>query len=156
MDEYDKYAALANTIKIEDITSCERKQSILQQIKDNDRSFTQLWICTDDQIEDYRDYSPDSAVELAWLGYFLGCNSTVKELCISRSLTLSDNSGKDVFRRGLGSNKSIYQLNLEGLNVSDGQMLTMLDLFMKNNNKLSEIVVVACQAGADRVYVNFH
>ena len=35
MDVYNKYAAQANTIKIEDITPDKQNQTILQQLKDN-------------------------------------------------------------------------------------------------------------------------
>ena len=123
MDEYNKYAALANTIKIEDITTCERKQSTLYKIKDNDPSLCQLWICNENQVHDGRDYSPDTSTELAWLGYFLGSNSNVKHLHITNiDLSLFNNPGKDVFFRGLG-----------------------------NNTKLSEIEVNECQVGAEGI-----
>ena len=79
MNEYNKYAALADTIKIKDITSCERKQSILQRLKDNDPSFDALWICNEDQIQDNSDYDFDNAEELAWLGYYLGQSTNIDE-----------------------------------------------------------------------------
>ena len=151
MNEYNKYAALANTIKIEDITSCERKQDILQRLKENDEDFTKLWICTEDQIEDEFDYDPNTSTELAWLGYYLGCNSTMKELCISRSL-IFDNSGTDIFRIGLGNNKSIHLLKLECFDLHDWEsVLPMLDQFMKNDNKLTEINVNGCQVGTEGI-----
>jgi len=149
MDEYNKYAALANTIKVKDITSCERKQDILQWLKDNDPSFDKLWICTENQIEDFRDYSPDSAKELAWLGYYLGQCISVKDLYIRSDLF--NNSGKEVFFRGLGKNKSIHELNLEELDLLDGKILRMLDQFLKNNNNLTEIDVNDCQLGAEGI-----
>jgi len=46
MEVYNKYAAQANTMKIEDITSRKRNQSILQRLKDNDASFDALIITT--------------------------------------------------------------------------------------------------------------
>ena len=61
MDEYNKYAALADTIKIEKITSDRRKQSILQRVKDNDERFDKLWICSYEQVVDELDYDFDSA-----------------------------------------------------------------------------------------------
>ena len=151
MDEYNKHAALADTIKIEDITSCTRKQSILQRLKDNDESFDKLWICYRDQIEDHRDYSPDSDKELAWLGYFLGQNTNIKELYIPSDLGLFNDSGRDVFRKGLGNNKSIQEMVLRGFDLHAGQMLRMLDQFLKNNNNLSEIKIEDCPAGAEGV-----
>ena len=147
MDEYNKYAALADTIKIEDITSCERKQSILHQIRVDDPRFDKLWICTDEQVCDGRDYVPSTSTELSWLGYFLGSNSIVKELYISNDLF--DISGMDVFRRGLGNNKSIHQLTLECFDLFEGQILRVLDQFIKNDNSLLEIKVNECQVGAE-------
>jgi len=144
MDEYNKYAALADTIKIEDITSCERKRSILKRLKDDDEGFTQLWICSKDQVHDDLDYVPNTPAELAWLGYYLGRNSTVKKLYISSDLT--NNSGKDVFCRGLGNNKSIHQLSFELFDLATGQMLRMLDQFIKHSN-LSQIGLNECQLG---------
>ena len=146
MDEYNKYAALADTIKIKDITSNRRKQSILQRLKDNDESFDKLWICSKDQVHDDFDYDFDNAKELAWLGYYLGRNSMVKKLFISSDLT--NNFGKDVFCRGLGNNKSIHQLNFECFDLATGQVLRMLDQFIKHSN-LSEIGLNECQVGAE-------
>ena len=97
MDGYNEYAALAETIKIEDITSCKRKQGILQRLKENDKSFDKLWICKENQIEDEFDYVPNTSTELAWLGYYLGSSSAVKELHITSSFFPLE-SGKDVFR----------------------------------------------------------
>ena len=41
------YAALAGTMKIEDITSDKHNQTILQRLKDNDTSLDKLLICED-------------------------------------------------------------------------------------------------------------
>jgi len=143
MNEYSKYAALADTIKIEDITSCKRKQGILKRLKEDDEDYTQLWICSKDQVHDDLDYDFDNAKELAWLGYYLGRNSMVKKLYISSDLT--NNSGKDVFCRGLGNNKSIHQLSFELFDLATGQILRMLDQFINSN--LSQIGLNECQLG---------
>ena len=147
MDEYNNYAALANTIQIQDITSCERNQDILQRLRDNDESFDKLWICSKDQVIDELDYYPYTSTELAWLGCFLGSSSTMKELYISSDLTHFDNSRRDVFLRGLANNKSIYQLNLECFALAEQEMLRMVGQLMKNNN-LTEINVTDCRVVA--------
>ena len=41
----NKYDALANTIKIEDISPDEGEQDILRRLKNNDPTFDKLWIC---------------------------------------------------------------------------------------------------------------
>jgi len=147
MNEYNKYAALANTIKIEDITSCETKQNILKNLKDNDRSFTQLWISSRDQVVDELDYDFDSAEDLAWLGYYLGQSTNVNHLHIRHSPPAS--YGVEVFRRGIGNNKSIKTLNLGGGFSFEGSVLSMLDKFLKNNNKLVEIDVEGGELGVE-------
>jgi hypothetical protein len=81
------------------------------------------------------------------LGYFLGQCTSVKELYIRSDLF--NNSGKEVFFRGLGNNKSIEELYLEGLELLDGQMFTMLDIFLRNNNNLTEIVLEGCEFGVE-------
>jgi len=141
MDEYNKYAALADTIKIEDITSCEQKQNILKQIKENDEDFTQIWICNPDNVVDERDYDFDSAEELAWLGYYLGLNTSLEELYIRYSPPASCSAGIEVFRRGLGNNKSIRTLSLGGEFSFGGSLLPMLDTFLENNKNLDNIEV---------------
>ena len=81
MAEYN-FAAQANTIKIEDITSDEHNQIILQRIKDNDTSVNKLYIysvsCPDTDVghcnSDNYYYFPDfvyNEKELGWLGYSL-------------------------------------------------------------------------------------
>jgi len=150
MDEYNKYAALADTIQIEKITSDRRKQIILQRLRDNDESFDKLWICSKDQVIDELDYYPYTSTELAWLGCFLGSSTTMKELYISSDLTHFDNSIRDVFLRGLANNKSIYQLNFECFAFAGQEMLRMVDQLMKNNN-LTEINVTDCRVVAEGI-----
>ena len=152
MDEYNKYAALADTIKIEDITSCERKQNILQQIKDNDKSFDNVWICKGDQVHDKFDYDPNNSDELAWLGYYIGQSASVEKLYISIDLSLFNNPGREVFFRGLGNNRSIYFLSFDKFNLSEGRLFSVMNSFLKDNTNLSAIGVYGCQlAGAEGV-----
>jgi len=148
MNEYNKYAALASTIKIEKITSCERKQDILKRLKEDDEDLTQLWICTENQVIDELDYDPNTSAELAWLGYFLGQSTNVNELHIGYSPPASYNSGIEVFRRGMGKNRSIWKITIGSV---EGSILPMLDTFLQNNKNLNEIVVEECvlnEAGA--------
>ena len=146
MDEYNKYAALADTIKIVDITSDRRKQSILQRLKDNDESFNKLWICNRDQVLDNNhDYDPNTSAELAWLGYFLGQSTNVNELHIRYSPE-SYNSGIEVFRRGMGYNTSIWKITIGAV---EGSILPMMAPFFINNHNLNEIAVEGCEFGAE-------
>ena len=72
-------AALADTIKIEDITSNELNREILHKLKNNDESFDKLYIIADDS-GDGDDYIPDDGEDLGWLGYFIGQNTKLQEL----------------------------------------------------------------------------
>jgi len=61
------YAALADTIKIEDITSNKINQTILQKLKNNDESFDKLYIMSErnDEDERYDEYYCEELVRLA-------------------------------------------------------------------------------------------
>ena len=149
MDEYNKYAALADTIKIEDITSNKRNQSLLKKLKDNNEDFNQMWICNEEQVCDHRDYVFDSAEDLAWLGYYLGQNTSLEELYFNCSPPASYNSEIEVFRRGIAHNNSINTLSFRCEFSFGESVLPMLDTFIKNNNKLEAINVEACEFGAE-------
>ena len=67
MDEYKMYAAKADTMKIEDITSDEHNQTILQRLKDNE-PLNELFIYNKDGIVDDNNetsnYVPNNVEEL--------------------------------------------------------------------------------------------
>ena len=70
MAEYNKYAAQADTIKIEDITSDKRNQLILQRLKDNDPEFTILLYTNDiNGHDDYENCYLPAVVRLYWSEY---------------------------------------------------------------------------------------
>ena len=73
------YAALANTIKIEDITSNELNREILHKLKNNDESFDKLYFIGEDTGEG-DDYIPDEGEDMGWLGYFISNNTNLLEL----------------------------------------------------------------------------
>ena len=72
------YAALANTIKIEDITSKELNREILHKLKNNDESFDKLFIM-DEGTGDNDEYIPDEGEDIRWLGYYIGQNTKLQE-----------------------------------------------------------------------------
>ena len=77
----NNYAALADTIKIEDITSCEQNQAILYRLKDNDPTLTDLSISLDSGSSYYDNiYIPRDEKDLGWLGFFIGKNTTLQDL----------------------------------------------------------------------------
>ena len=155
INEYNKYAALAGDIKIEDITTNKENQITLQRLKDNDPNFTSLEISAERYFHlhlngDYTTvFLPGSAKELAWLGYFLGQNTCVNHLHICYSPPPSCNAGIEVFRIGLGQNKLIRKIGLDNVDLSDGIIFQMLDAFFRNNHSLTKVESRGLHLGAD-------
>ena len=89
---------------------------------------------------------------MAWLGYYLGQSTNVKQLYFSfGDVPTSCSAGIEVFRRGLGHNKSIREITFYGLDESDGQVFIILDQFLKNNHRLEEFDVEGCELTAESI-----
>ena len=145
MAEYNKYAAQADTIKIEDITSDKRNQSILQRLKDNDLEFTILSYTNGDinGHDSYEDcYLPDDEEDVGWLGYFIGSNTKLQELQFHQT---PDNES---FYIGMSSNTSINDVIFSDDSFFD-QMFPLLGPFFKNNYNLNGISIEDCQLADD-------
>jgi Ran GTPase-activating protein (RanGAP) involved in mRNA processing and transport len=127
------YAALADTIKIEDITSEEQHQTILNKLKNNDESFDELFII--DRYQDDNDYVPNDGEDKGWLGYFIGQNTKLQGLYFYKTI---DNES---FYKEMSCNTSIQNVHFYGINVSVGKVFSMLGTLLKNNHNLTEISV---------------
>ena len=149
-EEYNKYDALASTIKIEDISSDELNQEILRRFKDNDPDLEYLCISGDDQLPDENDFYPDNGEAWGWLGYYIGKSITVDTLYIKTVPSPSCNDGVEDFHREMGRNKSIRSICFGG-NLLDGKIFYMLDSFFRNNNNLTGIEVRDCDMGVECV-----
>ena len=68
INDYEKYAALADTIKIKDITSNKQNQSILQQLKDNYEAFNELSIESCENDGQYSSHISILKVLKSWRG----------------------------------------------------------------------------------------
>ena len=128
------YAALANTIKIEDITSNELNREILYKLKNNDESFDKLYIIGDDS-GDGDDYIPDDGEDLGWLGYFIGQNTKLQEL--NFYITIDNES----FYKEMSHNKSINKIHFYGIDLLNGKVFHMLNPFLENKCNLTRITV---------------
>ena len=161
MAEYN-YAALASTIKIEDITSDEHNQTILQRLKDNDTSLDKLLICEDvgmifgeGTTIDY--YSPDFdnvIEELGWLGYYIGQNTTLQKLYFydfyeNRHTNMYDSERP--FFQGLDCNKSIQEIHVDNFDLSEGSLFSMMGPFFKSNDSLSKVEIENCEFGVEGI-----
>ena len=82
MDRNNKYDALANTIKIEDITPDEINQVILHQLKQNDYSLQRMQTCNFSRrkVLNMAGYVPGDLEDAGWLGYYIGQNTSLQEL----------------------------------------------------------------------------
>jgi hypothetical protein len=152
----DKYAALANTIKIEDITSNELNREILHKLKNNDESFDELWICkegegfgTDDYDDHHQHYIPSGAEdELGWLGYYIGQNTMLQTLHFCKS----QNHMYESFFWGVNRNRSIFTLIISTFDfIEDGEIFYMLGPFVKNNYNLFEFQIESCEFGVEGI-----
>ena len=155
MAEYN-YAALASTIKIEDITSDEHNQTILQRLKDNDTSLDKLLICEDvgmifgeGTTIDY--YAPDfdNVEELGWLGYYIGQNTNLNKLYFYENRHTNMYDSERPFFQGLNCNKSIQEIHFDGFDMSEGRLFSMMGPFFKSNDSLSKVEIENCEFGVE-------
>jgi len=137
------YAALADTIKIEDITSNNINRDILHKLKNNDESFDSLNIVDDEGGED-NDYYPIDGEDIGWLGYYIGQNTKLQELTYFYETINDESFYKEIYR-----NKSIKEIHFNRITVLDGDMFSMLGPFFKNNHNLNKISVDECEFGAE-------
>ncbi|EJK61978.1 hypothetical protein THAOC_17437, partial [Thalassiosira oceanica] len=87
----DYYNALAETTSIEAMADNEDNQWVLRSLKNNDKDFSRLRLCSLDG-SDYRelddadgDYFPGSCEELGWLGHFAKKSAHLKEFLMYES-----------------------------------------------------------------------
>ena len=144
MEEYD-YDAAAGTIIIKDITTGRINSEILRQLKENDPGFDELWVGNGGDERCDNEYYPKfkSANDMGWIGYFIGENTTLKEitLCSDPFLGLP-------FYRGMNSNRSIQKISFHDINTGlRREIFEYLRPFFANNSNLSELEVERCQFG---------
>ena len=141
------YAALADTIKIEDI-STDANQHILQCLKNNDEHVDKLYINKDNIDNHDKMYIPKDGEDIGWLGYYIGNNTKLQELHFS--VTIKDES----FYKEMIRNRSIKKIrcfNVDDFNVDslDQKLFFILSPFFENNNNLTGIDIRDCDLEAD-------
>jgi Ran GTPase-activating protein (RanGAP) involved in mRNA processing and transport len=136
------YEAHAQTISllIEEITSSDNNADIIQRLRANDPTFNFLQITGENgYILDEHDFFVDRRDDLGWLGYFVGDNTTLQNLCICYSMvaeTVGVHRLGD-FIEGLSRNRSIETLFL-GADLGRLGFRQMGDFF-RNNKNLREL-----------------
>ena len=147
--ELYNYAAMADTIKIEDISSNKQNQTILRQLKENDPDLEAVHLCGDDEADNTNEYIPDKDEDIGWLGYFIGQCTTLHELHLYYN---NDDINDDVkrFYRQIRCNKSINKVQFygsSGMNPIEEEMV----FFFQNNHSLTTIYMEDCRMQAEGV-----
>jgi len=133
------YAALADTIKIEDITSNELNREILHKLKNNDETFDKMNICCQLENMDANsyDYLVEKGEDIGWLGYYIGQNTKLSKVTFIKIDTES-------ICKEMSCNMSIKKIHFSQC-VLNGRVLAP---FFKNNHNLIEIRIEVCIFGA--------
>jgi len=149
-DELYNYAAKADTIKIEDITSNQniQNQTILRQLKDNDPDLEVIYLFDEsfdpDEPENTHDYFHNKGDDIGWLGYYIGQCTTLRELKLSY-----DNNDINKFYREMRCNKSIKKIHFNGGCCVINSVEEQMALFFRNNHNLTTIYMVDCRMDAE-------
>lgn len=128
-------------IKLEDITSSQQNEDILQQLQCGDPNLTKIHV---DVIREENESSSDDGItfdanyewdDLGFLGFFIGKSEHLKELSIFELPSYADSHTEqmDVFGRGISRNRSIVDLRIEH-NITDIGFRNMCSFFAENNN----------------------
>jgi len=124
----------AKKIRSEDITSCYRNAVIVQRIRWNDPTLTDLSVTAfDSSIGTNFLVDDDGDDDLEWLGYFIGENTKLRELFLS-----VDVPGERVreLLKGVNRNRSIEYFVL---NEYPEFRVALLSSFLTNNHNLKHI-----------------
>jgi len=154
MNTIQMYDAQADTINVEEIAINENNRIALDRIKGNDGSITDVYIQRehDEDWEDWVDYVPEGTNDMGWLGYFIGMNKQLTGLNLTSFTPTSGASVPEVlepFFMGLKYNKSIRQLNFEGIDLFGGKMFTMMGPFFENCPTLNDLTISDSHLGDD-------
>ena len=150
------YEAQAHSINVDDIATNRNNRIVMSRIKRNEDDKESLWIQNQhdnyEEEEDCVDYVPEGAYDMGWLGYFVWKNEHLKKLFIRSFTPTSGASVGDIivsFFRGLTCNKSIQEIDFDGVDLLGGEIFTMLGSFFKNNHNLTTVSVTDCDFGEE-------
>ena len=138
------YAALANTINIDDITSDDTNRDVLRSLKNNDPEFEQFCITDERGEEDEDAYYPIDGEDIGWLGYYIGNSIYLREVTFFQTIDTESS-----FYKEMSNNRSIEGVDFSYYNLLDGKIFSMLTPFFKNNNNLIYIKISGCTLGVN-------
>ena len=147
---FQQYNDNAGSIRTRDIATNSNNRIVLRRIKRNsryDENNGVLYIQNvhDAKGEDCIDYVPEGANDMGWLGYFVGRNNHLEELCIdfeAEDEQRLNGVEMDVLRPfllGVNNNRSITSLGFNSIDTFGGRVFSTLGPFFKNNNYLTSI-----------------
>ena len=159
------YDTQVDSINVDDIAKNRNNRIVLHRLLRNnagDENNESLWIRNrhyyigpypqrdERNGEDCVDYVPEGTNDMGWLGYFIGKNDHLERLYIRPFTPPSGSSVRDVldpFFRGVSRNKSIQQISFANINLSGGNIFTMLRSFFQNNHNFTRIDINECDFG---------
>jgi len=152
MNTIQMYDAQAGSIRVEDIATNDNNRIVLSRIKRNsanDKNIEYLYIQNehDEHGEECVDYVPEGAYDMGWLGYFVGKNNHLKELCFRGFEPPSGASVAEVlepFLMRMSRNNSITKLDILNMDLLGGKIFTMLVPFFDNNPALTNLIIHSC------------
>ena len=143
------YEALAGTVNLEDVTSCERNQRILRRLRDNewDEEYLHITGAGERQFEEeYRIEYRDSDDQWGWLAHFAAKNGV-------GGIVLTDIGPHDINgKERLGSFqhwRTVEKMEFHDCDLSS-EIFQMLDPLVKNSHHLRDMIIVECQLGNGR------
>ena len=153
---FQQYNDNAGSTRTRDIVTNGNNRIVLRRIKRNskydDNECLYIQNQHDDDGEDCVDYVPESAYDMGWLGYFVGRNNHLKELCIRDFEPSSRASFEEVltpFLMGVNNNRSIHTLNFEHIDLFGGRVFSIMGPFFENSPVLTELHIHGCHFGND-------
>lgn len=143
----DTDMAEAGTVITEDVTtSAESNRVILRKLRENNPKLDKLWVY-DGSVGGSKEYCPAGAHDMALLGYFIGQNTSLKELCFWMNPVEDISECTELFFRGVNCNRSIQKLDFSHVGLLRGETFQLLRPFFENNDNLSKLDVSGCDFG---------
>lgn len=141
------YDGRAQTVDLTDITSSDNNVDILRRLRNNDPELTSLCIYEDDFENSEFDYFVvQEGNDLGWLGYFLGRNTMLTELCIHDMP--GDRDRITALVRGIEQNRSIARLSIVRDPLGDS-VLSFLSSILRS--KSCSLTTLCLKLGNTRV-----
>lgn len=143
MGSYDECIAQARAIKIEEISTNLRNQSILRRLECTDPGLAE--VRASDWRGDSLDYFPRDPEDRGWLAQWTGENSNSKQL--RACSTAVSNTQLGSLCEWVNHSPSLEKIVFEYF--SGGEMFPMLGRFFEQNRNLTEIGLNNCELDAE-------